>query len=262
MLLSRPSPRTLPLGGGTQLSRPSGSAIEVVDLQSLGLSHVRQRGDRLELGASVTLQQLLFNPDCPAALQSALTLEAPLNLRTTGTVAGALVVATGRSTFATVLMAVDAKITCASVTASARKVSLRSSASKKATASRPTIETQSMGVGDLVAAREQMEGTLITHIDIPLNVQVAFDFVSRTPADTPIVSVALARWPSGRTRMAVGGFGHFPALAMDGTEAAGLEAAARNATHDSTDEWANAEYRMQAAQVLASRCLQSFGTSA
>jgi CO/xanthine dehydrogenase FAD-binding subunit len=46
-------------------------------------------------------------------------------------------------------------------------------------------------------------------------------------------------------------------LAMDGTEADGLESAARNAYHEATDEWASAEYRMDVASILAKRCLKA-----
>jgi hypothetical protein len=41
---------------------------------------------------------------------------------------------------------------------------------------------------------------------------------------------------------------------MDGTEAEGLQTAARNAFHEATDEYASAEYRMDIASTLAKRC--------
>jgi CO/xanthine dehydrogenase FAD-binding subunit len=43
---------------------------------------------------------------------------------------------------------------------------------------------------------------------------------------------------------------------MDGTEAEGLESAAKNACHEAADEWASAEYRMDVAATLAKRCLE------
>ena len=67
--------------------------------------------------------------------------------------------------------------------------------------------------------------------------------------------MALARWPSGRTRLAVGGYGNTPLLAMDGIESGGLEAAARNAFDGANDSWASAEYRQEVAGILVSRCL-------
>jgi CO/xanthine dehydrogenase FAD-binding subunit len=96
---------------------------------------------------------------------------------------------------------------------------------------------------------------LITSITIPLNIKNAFEFVSRTPADKPIICAALAQWNSGRTRLTLGGYGTSPMLAMDGTEADGLDTAAQNAYHEANDEWASAEYRMDVAATLAKRCL-------
>ena len=90
---------------------------------------------------------------------------------------------------------------------------------------------------------------------MPLAPKTEFDYVSRTPADSPIVAVAVARWPSGRIRLAVGGHGKMPLLAMDGTGADGIEAAARNAMYGADDPWGSAEYRMDVAATLARRCL-------
>jgi CO/xanthine dehydrogenase FAD-binding subunit len=115
------------------------------------------------------------------------------------------------------------------------------------------IESRVTNIGEFILTRPK---GLITSITIPLNVKSAFDYVSRTPSDKPIVCAALAQWNSGRTRLALGGYGKTPLLAMDGTEADGLETAARNAFHEAADEWASAEYRMDAAATLAKRCLE------
>jgi hypothetical protein len=85
-------------------------------------------------------------------------------------------------------------------------------------------------------------------------VRLAFETVARTPADRPIVCAALAQWPSGRTRLALGGYGQAPLLAMDGNEPGGVETAVRNAFAEAGDEWASAEYRSEMAAVLAKRC--------
>jgi len=98
---------------------------------------------------------------------------------------------------------------------------------------------------------------LITSITIPLNVKLAFEYVSRTPADKPIVCVALAQWNSGRTRLAVSGYGKSPMLAMDGTASDDVATAARNAFHEATDDYGSAEYRMDVASTLAKRCLEA-----
>jgi len=226
-------PNILPLGGGTLLSRPQSDPVEVVDLQSLSLDSIKKSGNNLEIGATVTLQQLLENEHCHDALKLALKLEAPLNLRNAATIAGTLVACDGRSTFVTVMLAQDAKI-------------------EQTTLDHSKIESRLSNIGEFLPLRAP---GLITSITFPLNVKLAFDYVSRTPSDKPIVCAALAQWNSGRNRLALGGHGKTPMLAMDGTEPEGLEAAARNAFHEATDEWASAEYRMDVATTLAKRCL-------
>jgi hypothetical protein len=68
------------------------------------------------------------------------------------------------------------------------------------------------------------------------------------------VCAAVVMWPSGRTRVALGGFGSSPALAFDGSETEGVEIAARDAYSQAGDEWASAEYRQDVAGVLVKRC--------
>ena len=221
-------PNTVPLGGGTLLSTTRIDSVKVVDLQALGLNTVKKQGNNLEVGATVTLQQLLEDANCSPELKSALKLEAPLNIRNSATAAGTLVSCDGRSTFISMLLAMDANLSVIS------------------------DQSSVVNVGDFLPLRPR---GLITSIQIPLNVKSAFEYVSRTPADKPIICAALVQWNSGRTRLVLGGYGKSPLLAMDGTEAEGLEAAARNAYHEATDEWASAEYRMDVAAVLAKRCL-------
>lgn len=228
-------PNRTPLGGGTLLSRPGRDPIEVVDLQSLDLDTVKKNGNNLEIGATVTLQQLLDSEHCPDALKAALKLEAPLNIRNTATVAGTLVASDGRSTFASLLLAADAKI-------------------EQAILKDSNIEYRNTNIGDFLPLKST---SLITRVVLPLNIKLAFEYVSRTPADKPIVCAALAQWNAGRSRLALGGYGKSPMLAMDGTEAEGIETAARNAYHEATDEWASAEYRMDVASTLARRCLSN-----
>jgi len=228
-------PNTLPLGGGTLLSKPTSDSVQAVDLQLLGLDTLKKNGNNLELGASLTLQSLLESKHCPEALKSALKLEAPLNIRNTATVAGTLVSCDGRSTFASVLLAMDAKIT----TNSKQK------------------DEETINIGEFLPLRN-IQGVLITSITLPANVKIAFETVARTPADKPIVCAAVTQWNSGRTRLVLGGYGKSPMLAMDGTEAEGIEAAAKNTYHEATDEYASAEYRMDVAATLGKRCLERF----
>ena len=230
-------PNRTPLGGGTLLSKSTTDSVEAVDLQAIGLGTVKKSGNNLEIGATVTLQQLLESESCPNAMRVALRLEAPLNLRNSATVAGTIVSCDGRSTFASALLAVDAKF-------------------EQTKRSDSNVESRVTNLGDFLPLRD-LQGWLITSITIPLNTKLAFEYVSRTPADKPIVCAALAQWNSGRARLVLGGYGKSPLLGMDGTEAEGIESAARNAFHEATDGYGSAEYRMDVAATLAKRCLES-----
>jgi CO/xanthine dehydrogenase FAD-binding subunit len=246
-------PNVLPLGGGTLLSKPmarGATSVEVVDLQSLSLDTIQKQGNQLEIGATVTLQQLLESQHCPEPLKLALKLEAPLNLRNAATVAGTLVSCDGRSTFAAMMLAMDARLEIKSI----NQMELME---MEIDARPPKQDVATLGLGEFLPLRaEQIQGKLITSVTIPTNVKLAFDYVSRTPADKPIVCAALAQWNSGRTRLVLGGYGKSPSLAMDGTEAEGIDTAAHNTFHEAADEWASAEYRMDVAATLAKRCLE------
>jgi aerobic carbon-monoxide dehydrogenase medium subunit len=229
-------PATYPLGGGTLLAQKHESDIAVVDLQALGLEKIHKIGEKLEIGATATLQSMLESPHTPASLATCIELETSLNLRNMQTVAGSLVAADGRSPFATAMFALDARLTMLSLTGSAK-----------------------VGLGDYLPLRsEKVPGKLITNIEIPLNVSFAFQSVARTPADRPILCVALTKRPSGRVRLVVGGWGSSPSLALDANDLPGLETAARNATHTAADAWASAEYRSEVSVELVRRCLASF----
>ncbi len=231
-LLARPGIITVPLGGGTSLKKDGQEPIAVVDLQSLGLNTIERKGKAILIGATVTLQALRETPGLPDALYRAIDLEATYNLRQMATVAGSLVACGGRSAFATALLALDATLTF---------VGERSSP---------------VGLGDFLLMRpNSLRGNLITAILLPANARLAFEYVARTPADLPIACAAVAQWPSGRTRLALGGFGGAPLLAMDGPEFDGIETAARNAYAAAGDQWASAEYRCEIAGVLARRCV-------
>jgi CO/xanthine dehydrogenase FAD-binding subunit len=231
-------PNTFPLGGGTLLSKGTSDSVSVVDLQLLKLDSLRVNGNELQIGATCTLQTLLESKHISDPLKTALKLEAPLNIRNSATVAGTIVSSDGRSTFTTVLLACDAKLD-----------------HRPLTADRPPSTVLSLS--EYLLTRPK---TLITSITIPLNTKTAFEYVSKTPADKPIVCASMTQWNSGRTRLTLGGYGRNPLLAMDGTESNGFEEAARNAYHEANDEWASAEYRMEMAAVLAKRCLDSINS--
>ena len=228
-LLRRKQPETRPLGGGTQLSAPSSAAVAAVDLQKLKLNKIALRGKTLNIGATATLQALLETEGIPPALAAAIRHEASYNLRQAATVAGSLVGADGRSPFAAAMLALDAQLTL-----------------------QPKDEV--LGYGELLALRrEKLRGKLITKITIGLQAKLTYEYVARTPADLPIICIALATWPSGRTRLALGGFGAAPTLVLDGRDSTGLAEAMENALGGADDPWASAEYRIEAGKSLLVR---------
>ena len=231
-LLARTEVLSVPMGGGTVLNQPSPDPVAAIDLQSLGLNTLTEKGNRIQIGATVTLQQMLTS-NMVQALKAALRHEATYNIRQVATIAGSLVSANGRSPLATVLLAMGAEL---DILPGDEQISL----------------------GSYQALREQRKPNhLITKITIPNNVRLAYEYVARTPADLPIVCVSLAQWPSGRTRVALGGYGNAPILAMDGPESDGAESAARNAYREAGDQWASAEYRSDVAAKLTKRCVES-----
>ena len=232
-LLGRSQPVTVPLAGGSTLAAPAREQVAAVDLQDLGLNTLQARGNTLDLGATATLQSLLDSDAISPELKDVVRQEATYNLRQVATVAGTLVSAGGRSPFATALLALDAVLILL-----------------------PGEETVSLG--DLLPFRgERLPGRLITRVTLPANARLAYAAVARTPADQPIVCAAVAVWPSGRTRVALGGHGRAPLLAFDGSEPAGADIAARSAYSQAADEWASAAYRSETAATLTRRLLEA-----
>jgi probable selenate reductase FAD-binding subunit len=220
-----------PLGGGTILNAPSDEDFELVDLQSLGLDKIEKKGNNLIIGATATLQSLLDTKEIPVDLKKAIQHEATFNLRQTATVAGTLVSANGRSAFVTAMLALDAQLL---FLPGEEKVSL----------------------GEFLALRaEKLQGKIITEISIPSSINLAYEFVARSPADLPIVCVAVTRWSSGRTRVVLGGHGEAPLMVVDGKDQNDILPAIDSAYLLADDQWASAEYRVDVAKTLTKRCL-------
>jgi CO/xanthine dehydrogenase FAD-binding subunit len=241
-LLSKTGMNIIPIGGGSSLNHSSSDSFAVVDLQELGLNTLKKRGNYFEIGATVTLQKLLEMEGLPTAIYQVIRHEATYNLRQVATIAGTLVASDGRSPFSAALLALDASLFLAP---GKERVPMQQESVDK------------MSLGDLIATREEfLNRRLITQVTIPLNVRLVYEYVARTPADVPIVCVALANWPSGRTRLVLGGYGSSPMLALDGIDPGGIELVARDAYSQATDQWASAEYRQEIAGVLTGRCWQ------
>ena len=255
-LLARPDATSLPMGGGTILTRKGWApnresqtgdpdhGVEIVDLQALGLNTIQIEEDSIRVGATVTLQTLLDRVAQASliaqspALVRALTLEASSNLRQVATIAGQLVSADGRSALVTALLALDVRLNWEP---GAKIISL----------------------GNWLPLRSMAPpGALITSVSWSRQPVLALEVVGRSPLDRPVVCVAVAAWPSssapggfGRTRVALGGFGDCPMLVLDGPEPGGAEIAAQSAYSGAEDAWASAAYRQELAGILTRRAL-------
>lgn len=234
-LIARVEPKSYPMGGGTFLNRSREERYAVVDLQALGLDGVEREGNKLRLGAMTTLQKLVEMVEIPETLREAAKKESTYNLRQVASLAGTAVTADGRSRLTGCLLAMEVTL------------ELEGKAAGK----------EQTGLGELLALRDELlRGKLITAINLPLHVRLACESVSRTAGDEPIVFAAVAQWPSGRTRLVLGGTGRAPMMAMDGPEVGGVEIAARSAYSRAGDAWASAEYRQEMAGVLAKRAIE------
>lgn len=230
-LLSRAAPVSIPLGGGTFLSHNTPENTALIDLQALGLDRVETAGNALQIGAAATLQSLLEAAETPTALKDAVRLETTLNTRNRATVAGRLVTCDGSSTLATALLAMDTRLTWL-----------------------PGDHT--IALGDWLHLRQTLKpGKLISQLVCSNQARVRFSSVGRTPQDRPFVCVAVATWPSGRTRIALGGAGSSPILAMDGTDSSGAEAAVKNAYSHYSNQFISSEYLTETASLLVHRIL-------
>ncbi len=197
-LLTRLEPKTIPLGGGSAISRGITEPVAVVDLQDLNLNRLEVRGKSCFVGAAAKLQALVDWQEYPAQLRQILEREFTLNIRNTATVAGSLVKATGKSLFCSALLALDSQLIW-----------------------EPGGEV--VPLGDWLALRRSSQKRkLITGCEFTVPSTFKYEVISRTPMDYPLVGAVLARWSSGRTRLVLVGAGESPVCFFDGTEMAGL----------------------------------------
>ena len=226
-LLNRETPITVPLGGGSVVSKHHGRQMAVVDLQDLDLNQIRSENGKTIIGATSTLSQIeAFYKS--SAIAQAIQIQAGKNQRNSGTIAGLVKMADGRSPLLTLLLALDAQLNW-------------------------EPRNKSISLGNWLPIRsEWKESSLITKIVVPEE-KVVFESIARTPKDIPIICCAIALWPNGRMRVTLGGFGKIPNLVLDGTKNDDIGIAVYSALRDSDDQWASAEYRREAGQKLALR---------
>ncbi len=221
-----------PLGGGTSISREKEKQFGVVDLQGVGLDNLEQTDHQIKVGTATKLSTFLGHSAVHPEIQRSLIIDTTENIRNAASLGGWLISSDGRSVFSTILLTLDASLTW-------------------------EPGGKSIRMGDWLPLRRiESSGVLMTAVTWSAQPYLAFEYVARSPKDRPTLIVAAAQWRSGRTRIALGGFGETPIIAMDGPDGSGADIASRDAYHEAGDQWASAQYRREVASTLAIRCLK------
>lgn len=232
-LLTRPTPKSYPLGGGSWLSRKRDEDFAVVDLQGLKFDEIEEEAGRLAIGATVRLQKLVEMRNVPGWLKAACMREASRNLREMSTIAGTLVGADGRSPLAMALLACDARF-------------------------QVLPGDVELTTAEFFATRKSpAKPWLIAKVLVEREFEVRSEFVARSPLDVPLLGVVAAFLPDGVIRIVIGGFDESPVLVYEGTDVMQAKSALHNTLKASGDQWASAEYRQAAAAAILDRLLQS-----
>ncbi len=214
----------VPLGGGTVLNadrRPS--TLEAVDLQSLDLHTVEPDGDRLRVGAMVTLDRLAADAATPAWLAAVAAAELPSTLWTAATVGGTVAQGDGDSVLLAALLASGGSIEVTGP-GGARTVDLAA------------LLAEGVPSGHLV--------TMVTLATDGVGVPVG---CGRTPADVPIVAAVARVGADGSTALALTGVAAHPVLVDPTDPAAALDPPA--------DFRGSTAYRRHLARVLGARAV-------
>jgi len=231
-LLNRSTPVTVPLGGGTVVSK-TGEEVAVVDLQSLKLDQIEENHGQVLIGSMTNLEALLGIFGRESAVGKALLIEAGKNIRGMATLGGSLVANGGRSSLLTVLVALGAELIW-----------------------KPGDKT--IGIEGWLSGREQGKpGKYIAQIRVPAEIKVEFESIGRSPLDQPVICCAVAKLPSGNLRIALGGFGNAPKLAYAGDASGNYRKQVENCLENSGDQWASAAYRMEAGNRLVQRLVNA-----
>lgn len=166
----------------------------------------------------------------PEAIRYAIQWEGTANTRNQATLGGRLVAFDGRSALITALVAADATTLWGE-------------------------ERKEVSLGEWLALPEKKPGKLLVAVRINRKANLALEVVNKTKLDMPLVCVAAAKWPAGRIRLAVGGFGKCPQMVFDGQDTDGAELAVENACRNSGDFRASEDYRRSMSIILTRRCL-------
>lgn len=213
--LNEPGVPKVVIGGGT-VANTMHQEREVIDLQGLGLDQIRVDGDHVELGATVTLQELIEIPGFNPTLVELARREAPSTLRAAGTIGGLVATADPESELLAAFLVCDA-----------------------------TVEiVGANGEGSVPLTRvlsEGLTGKIIESVHLQTSGDLGYERTARTPADRPIVAIVARRTDQG-VRLAGCGLAATPVLVDD-----------VDLLSPPSDFRGSSEYRLSLARVLTDR---------
>ncbi len=214
-------PDSAPLAGGTRLLANDVPASIVVDLQDLNLSGLADENGVLHVGAMTRLAEL-HAADIPEILKVAIYRAGANTFRNAATLGGLIASREPDSELLALLLTLHTTLIFA--------------------------DREPLSLADYLAPDERLHG-LITDVQIPYAGGIgAIERVARTPADTPIVAVAV--WKMGQEmNVAACGISARPMLVeMDNLQV----------THPG-DFRGSVDYRREMLTVLLRRALDSLG---
>jgi len=161
-----------------------------VDTQDINTSFVSKQTGEFVIGGTTTLENILRTSEIHDSIKKTITAEFGLNKRNRHTIGTILRSCSGNSLFMTLLVALDIRITTA-------------------------FDMKAHTAGEWID-RQDKQHIFIKDVVIP-EIKIAdIKWVSKTPASLPEISLALARWAGGRTRIVLGGITNVPELLVDG----------------------------------------------
>ncbi len=233
----------VPLAGGTALTPQRYDVTAVIDLQDLKLDELKAGKSKIRIGATIKLQALIkAQEEVPQALGQACRQEAALNIRNAASIGGAVMTGDGRSPLLTALLSLDTSVI-----------------------TEPGNNSEPLE--NLLEKRDdRRKPRLIVALEMMRPNRMFYEQVSRSPADRPLVCLAVAekRTSKGESHVvaALGGYGERPIRLTEMEEAlekgaslADAAALAEKAYSGAGDAFASAAYRAEIAGVLARRLL-------
>jgi probable selenate reductase FAD-binding subunit len=235
-LLARKKPQTVPLGGGTNLSRArTNEEIAVVDLQALGLDKIEQRNSKVIIGSMVNLQGCLDSKLINPAMKKALEYESSINVRNMATIGGVLASASGRSSLLTMLLAMKAKLKVMDMDGE-----------------------EEVDIQDWLISRRAMENRSLIVSVSTYEKASSFHAISKSPRDIPMISVAGSIDHNDNLRLAMGGEGSIPQVIFDGTVSPNELSAISSTAHSHITNQ-NSLYNNPSSKILINRVIDEIG---